>query len=334
MFNFFKSNNPALAIVNLVLIILFRLVFLFHPVDISALYHHTEPASKFFIRSLHISEMPLLWLVIAGGVLCFIESLLVNRIINRHKVASRKNYMGGILFVVFSSLTTECMVLSPAMMGALFLILILDKLFDLSRPEKLYGSIFDLGFLSAIAMLFYFPSVYLLLLVIIAFLTMRTGTVKGILIIFTGFFSALLVVFTIYFWYDMLPEMGPDLVNFRYRIPLNTLSFSHWQEIDLIWIAVVSAWVFVNIPGIIYSSVIQTRKYITILALGVAFSFLVVPLLFNFNLSHLHFVLTSVTILCAVYFVETKITVIAKVLFIVLILSVFIFEYLPLFIPI
>ncbi|MCW3127752.1 MAG: beta-carotene 15,15-monooxygenase [Bacteroidetes bacterium] len=333
MFNFFKSNNPALAAVNVVLIILFRIVFLIHPTDTAFLFHHAEPASKFFIRLLDLTHMPTLWLAIAGGVLCFIESLLVNRIINRHKVSARKNYIGGILFVIFSSMVPACQLLSPALVSIFFTLLILDKMFDLSRPEKLYGAIFDLGFLAAIAMLFYFPAVYLLLLVIIGFLTMRTGTLRGILIIFTGFLAVMLVVFTVYFWKDALPQMLPDMVNLSYRIPMSKISFTIWQEISIGWIALIGAWILLNVPAILYSSVIQTRKYITVLILSGVFSFLAIPLLFNLNLTHLLFALTSMTILGAVYFVETKATLIAEVLFIVLILSVFALEYLPLFIP-
>jgi hypothetical protein len=144
----------------------------------------------------------------------------------------------------------------------------------------------------------------------------------------------LLVVFTAYFWYDALPEMILDVVNARYRIPLGSMSISRWQGIEIGYITLVGAWILANIPGILYSSVIQTRKYITILVLSGVFSLLAIPLVLNFNLSHLLFVLTSLSILCAVYFVETKIVVIAEVLFIVLILSVFAFEYLPLFVPI
>ena len=334
MFNFLKSNNPALAVINLVLIILYRIIFIFHPIDTTSIFHHAEPASKFFIRYLHIASLSPVWLLVSGGVLCFIESLLVNRIINHHKVATKKNYLGGIMFVIFTALIPECQVLSPALVSTLFLLLIMDKLFDLSKPDKQYGSIFDLGFLSGIAMLFYFPSIYLLVLVIIGFLTMRTGTLRGILIILTGFFAILLTVFTVYFWFDHLPEMALDMINLQNRIPLSSISLTRMEGIELIVVTFVGAWILVNVPSILYSSVIQTRKYITILILSGVFSLLVIPLQFNFNLSHLLFVLTSLTILCAVYFVETKITVIAQVLFIVLILSVFIFEYLPLFVPI
>ena len=48
---------------------LYRVLFFFHPVDVSILYHHSEPASKFFIRFLHIdSNTHLAWLLTGGGL--------------------------------------------------------------------------------------------------------------------------------------------------------------------------------------------------------------------------------------------------------------------------
>ncbi|MBS1626176.1 MAG: hypothetical protein JST83_19300 [Bacteroidetes bacterium] len=334
MFSFFKSNNPALAVINVILIILFRFVFLIHTFDLGGIYRHSEPASALFIHLLDPVHVSQLGLAIGGGILCFIESLLVNRIINRHKVSARKNYLGGILFVVFSSMIPECLVLGPALVAALFMLLVLDQLFDLSRPEKLYTNKFDLGFLTGIAILIYFPAIFMLPVVIIGFLTMRTGTIKGILIIFTGFASVLAIVFTYYLWYDMLPDMLPDIANLPNRKPLSLVRLTHWQEISVAWIVLIGAWILANVPAILYSSVIQTRKYITILIMSGFFSLLAITLVFNFHLTHLIFMLTCLSILSAMYFVETKMTFIAEILFIVLILSVFTFQYLPIFVPV
>ena len=331
MLNFFKSNNLGVIFTNVVLIVLYRVLFFFHPVDVSYLYHHAEPASKFFMRLFHISaNTPLVWLLISGGLLCFIESLLVNQIINNYRVTTKKNYIGGVLFIVFTSMVPECLVLSPALIATLLLLLCIDKIFELAKPDKLYGHIFDLGFFSALAMLFYFPAVYFLLFVSIGFFMMRSVTFRERVMILTGFFSMLAVVFTVYFWFDSLPEMVLDIVNFQYKTRLSFSKFSSWQLAALGWMGFLALWLAVFIPGLLFASVIQIRKYISLLAIGAVLSLLALPLDFNFNLSHLLFLGTSMSILFAVYFVETKTNLISEILFIVLILSVFVFEYLPL----
>jgi hypothetical protein len=148
--------------------------------------------------------------------------------------------------------------------------------------------------------------------------------------IFTGFFCVLAVVFTVYFWFDALPDMLPDMVNIQYRKPLSFRTYTTWQIADLIWIGAVSISVLAAIPGLLFSSVIQTRKYISLLVIGAALSLLVVPLAFNFNLGHMVFLLASLSILTAFYFVETKSNLIREILFIVLILCVLVFQYVPL----
>jgi hypothetical protein len=333
MLNFFKSNNLAVLSANVVLIILYRLLYFFHPIDISHIYRHAEPASKFFIRILHIGpQTPIAWLLIGGGVLCLIESLLINRIVNSYRVTTKKNYLGGVMFVIFTSLVPECMVLSPALVSALILILCIDKVFELAKPEKMYGHIFDLGFLSGVAMLFYFPAIYFLIFVSIGFFMMKSVTFRERVMIFTGFFCVLAVVFTVYFWFDSLPEMVLDMVNIQYRVPFLFSKFTDWQIADLIWILVITLFVLGNVPRLLFSTVIQTRKYVSILIIGGALSLLAVFIAFNFNLSHLVFLLTSLSILYAFYFVETKTNLFNEILFIVLILSVLTFEYLPFFV--
>lgn len=335
MLNFFKSNNLGVAFTNAIFIVLYRLVYFFHPIDLSHIYRHAEPASKFFIRLLHIGPgTHPAWLLIGGGVVCFIESLLVNRIINSYRVTTKKNYLGGVMFVVCTSMVPECMVISPALIASLILLLCIDKIFELAKPEKLHGAIFDLGFLSGLAMLFYFPAVYFLIFVFIGFFMMRSVTLRERLIIFTGFFCVFSVVFTVYFWFDSLGQMMRDVVNFPYRIPLSLTRPSHWQIASISWIGVLALWLMAFIPGLLFSSVIQIRKYISLLAIGAALSIAALPLVFNFNLSHLVFLLTSMSILYTVYFVETKTNFINEILFIVLILSVLVFQYLPFFVPI
>ena len=333
MLNFFKSNNLAIVFANVVLIILYRLLYFFHPIDLSHIYRHAEPASKFFIRILHIGpQTPIVWLLLGGGLLCFIESLLVNRIINSYRVTTKKNYLGGVMFVIFTSLVPECMVLSPALVAALILLLCIDKIFELAKPEKLYGHIFDLGFLSGLAMLFYFPSIYFLIFVSIGFFMMKSVTFRERVMIFTGFFCVLAVVFTVYFWFDSLPEMVLDMVNIQYRVPFSFSKFTDWQIADLIWILAITLYVLGNVPRLLFSTVIQTRKYVSILIIGAGLSLLATFIAFNFNLSHLVFLLTSLSILYAFYFVETKTNLFNEILFIVLILSVLTFEYLPFFV--
>jgi hypothetical protein len=331
MLNFFKSNNLAVVSVNVLLIVLYRLLYFFHPIPIANIYHHAEPASKFFIRILHLGPLSsYVWLLIGGGIFCLIDSLLIDKIINSHRVTTRKNYLGGVMFVVFTSLVPECLILSPALVASLILLLCIDKIFLLAKPEKLYSDIFDLGWLSGIAMLFYFPAIYFLLFVSIGFFMVRSVTFRERVMILTGFFCVVAVVFTVYFWFDSLPEMVLDLVNVQYRVPLSLSKFTTWQIAALIWIGIIAIYVVFNVPRLLFSTVIQTRKYVSLLVIGGVLSLLAVPLVFNFDLSHLVFLLVSVSILYAFYFVETKSNLFNEILFIVLILSTVIFECLPL----
>jgi hypothetical protein len=324
MLRVLKSNNPGLVVGNIVLIILYRIFFLSSSHDVSFLLHHTEPLSKFLFGFLHQVNLDGAFpLSILGGALCFVQSLLVNLIVNTHKVTSRKNYLGGLLFVIWSSFFNEFLVLSPAQIALTFLLFLFHKIFTLSKQEKLYGDIFDLGFLTSISILFYFPSAIFILIIFIGVYTVRTFSVREFSMILLGFGAVAFSVFTIYFWNDSLPSLFMDMINIQNRIPFHWGILHTAQVGVLVWMLLITIWVFLNLPSLLSYTAIQIRKYAGVLMISYVLLLIATVLHFNFNLSHLILLTAPLSLLSCLYFVETKTEGIAGILFIVLILSGF-----------
>ncbi len=82
---------------------------------------------------------------------------------NEQRMTAKKNFMAGWLFIMLTSIFTEGLVLSPVLIALTFIILACEKAFRLIKKEKMYGDIFDIGFLISLASFFYFPSLVLLL---------------------------------------------------------------------------------------------------------------------------------------------------------------------------
>lgn len=331
MLNFFKSNNLAVTFVNLALILIYRLPLLFRPLDFRYLYRHNEPAARLFFGPFINGGGPAAyWLLAAGGLLCFVESLMINAIVQKHKLSTKKNYLSGLIFVVFASLSPDCLAIGPAMISTFFLLICLDKIFGLSRQEKLYTDIFDLGFYSVMAVAFYFPSLYFLALVYTGYFIVRPVIPRELLIIITGFATVMIVMVSVYYGSDITGRLLSDLMNLNNRLPLTSILKGKIYYLPLAWSFVVSLILLFRLPRTLNATVIQTRKYISVLVVNAAFAFAALLLAFNFNLSHLLFWAVSAGIVAAVLFVETKTNILNEFLFIVLILSVPVIEYLPL----
>jgi len=330
LFSFFKSNNPGVVIFYIAYLAVFRICFAFVPVDTSNVFTHTEPLSQLFFGLLKSPLLTYPWLSpFLAAVLSFIQALLVNNIVNENKVLAKKSYLAGLLFIIVSSFFKESLVLSPALLALTFVILSTERLFSLIKKEKAFGDVFDVGFLVAIAALFYFPAILFFLFAYIGLGTMRAFAYRDWIIILLGFMSPFIVVFTWYFWFDKAPVMLAEMANVHNHTWLNNLALKpvDWMLLGalLLLIAVSLA----LLPGALYSSLIQVRKFSTAL---ITLLFLIVV---SFSLQqtvHLsHWVLLSLplSIIFSMVLTQIKNKWVSEVMHLILILLVLAGQYLP-----
>lgn len=326
MVSFFKSNNPGVVVFYLVYIVGFRLCFFFSPFDTGFVFNHHEPVSFFLFPTLQkLPFNPLVTLAILSGLLQFVQALLVNLVINENKMTTRKTYLGGMLFILFSSFFKESLLLTPASLALTFIIMAAAALFRLARKEKDYGDVFDGGMLTSLAVLIYFPTVVVLLFIFIALGTVRTFRYREWTAILLGIITPVFVVFTISYVSDYsLPGI----------LPQAWLPGLHFQTFD--WVSS-GVYLFCCIaplllmPVVIQSTLIQVRKFVTLLTV------LLVLLLVSFMLQQKtgleYFILLAFppAIISTMILSQLKNTLVAEVIHIILILLVLTGQYLPSF---
>lgn len=326
MVSLFKSNNPGIVVFYLLYIIGFRLCFFFAPFDAGFVFNHHEPVSNFLFPALQrLPFNPLATLAVLSGLLQFVQALLVNLVVNENKMTTRKTYLGGLAFILFSSFFKESLLLTPASLALTFVILSSAALFRLARKEKDYGSVFDAGMFSTLAVLIYFPTVVVLLFVFIAMATVRTFRYREWTALLLGLLSPLFLTFTFSFVTD-IPLPG--------FLPQGWLPGLHFKAFD--WVSsgvylVCCIAPLLLIPVVIQSSLIQVRKFVTLL------SVLLVLLLVSFSLQQNtgleYFILLAYppAVFSTMILSQLKNPIVAEVIHIILILLVLTGQYLPSF---
>jgi hypothetical protein len=332
LLSFFKSNNPGVVIFYIIYLILFRLCYAFVPVDTAFVFQNREPLSYavFGLLRFFPGHEGIISLVLSG-VLCFCQALLINSLINENKILSRKNYLGGLLFIIIASFFKESLVLSPAALALTCIIIATQKLFSLIRKEKAFGDIFDVGFLVALAVLFYFPSVVFILFALIGLATMRPFVYKEWGIIFSGFISPLILLFTYYFWQNKTSGMLPDMANFHHQGLMKglVLTPSNLMLGISLFLLIFSSLAF--LPGALFSSLIQVRKYSTILVLLIFLTVCGFMLQQTVSFSHWVLLALPVSVIFSMVLMQIKRNVIAEVIHLILLLLVLVGQYMPLF---
>jgi len=332
LISFFKSNNPGVVAFYIVYLVVFRLCFVFAAVDTGYVFAHSEPLSRLFFTLLKGPLQGYAWLSpLLAAIITFIQALLINNIVNENKVLAKKNYLAGLLFIIVSSFFKESLLLSPALLSLTFVILSTQRMFSLIKKEKAFGDVFDVGFLVAIAALFYFPATLFFLFAYIGLGTMRAFAYRDWIIILLGFISPYIMVFTWYFWFDKAQLLLPELAGLHGHTWLNGLKFKPEDWMLSGSLLLLTAMALAILPTALYSSLIQVRKFSTTL---IALLFLIVIAFSLQQTVHLsHWVLLSLPlgIIFSMVIMQIKNKWVSEVMHLILILLVLAGQYLPLF---
>ncbi len=173
MTGIFKANNPY----NNFLLFVYGLV-LKLPVFIYPIVPKPQQLDGIFYRAI------LKWLAAAGStapviysfiafLLLYVQAISLNKILNDQRLLSRPNYLAGMSYLLITSLFTEWNVLSAPLIINTLLIWVLSKLCNLYNNAGASTILFNIGMVTGLASLFYFPSIAFSLLIIVGIVITR-----------------------------------------------------------------------------------------------------------------------------------------------------------------
>lgn len=332
MLSFFKSNNPGVVAFYLFYLAAFRLVFFFTSPDLSFIQIYHEPLSSFLIGGFAADIFLTPWVSTSvAALLVFVQSLFVNRIINEQRMTAKKNFLAGLLFIMLTSFFTQGLVLSPALIALTFIIIACETAFRLIKKEKMYGDIFDIGFLVSLASFFYFPAIALLFFSLACLINLRSFNYREYMVLLLGLATPFFLLFTYYYWNDDLPQMIISVTNHYERGWFLNFNPHNIEWIQIGVILALSVVLLGLVPGVVYASLIQVRKFVAILMfllLLISASFFLQQ---QVSLSHLVWLAFPLSIFLTMVIMQWKRKMIGEVTHIILFLLIVAGQFLPLF---
>ena len=325
MLSFFKSNNPGVVTFYLFYLVAFRVCFAFVPGAAETNLHYHEPLATAIEYAMGYLQAALIPLLVLGAVLQFIQAIIINRLVNENKMIARKTYMPGVVFIILSSFMPAMLLFSQISLALTFLMLATAAVFRLTKKEKAYGDVFDVGFLSSIAVLIYFPSIILILFAYISLSSLRAFRAREWLAALFGFVTPFFVAFVVFY------VSNATIENFLPAYSLSNTGFSAVQWIQACALLLCSFGAFVILPLVLQSTLIQVRKLTTLLTVLFA---LLIPAFFlqqQLSLSYLLLLSFPVSVITSMLLVQFKNPLVSEVFHLILILLVLAGQYLPLF---
>lgn len=128
------------------------------------------------------------WICFLFGIACIVASLLVMLRINaNHRFVDRSSYPFTVfLFIGLTSLPE--FLLHPELLFTTFLgILVIYLLLEIYNQPSISGIIFKSAIICSFASLFYLPSIFLLLLILVSISIFRPFTLRNFLLVLIGF---------------------------------------------------------------------------------------------------------------------------------------------------
>jgi len=214
LFEIFRKN---LFIGNLLLLpytFLIRISSLVNPVS------HAKGQDSGLLSDLVFAAIPdALAQNILANVLIFIQALLINHIFTKNHFSRESTLFTGALYILYCSIMAENNLLTPALIGNTFLILALMYLLNTYKVPIATASIFNTGFMLAVAAEFYIPNFFYLLFGVVGLLILRSFKVLEKLQYLIGFVIPYFLVFTYKYWYGIPFADLNFLTKVFFRVP-------------------------------------------------------------------------------------------------------------------
>ncbi|MBN1338915.1 MAG: hypothetical protein JXA03_06310 [Bacteroidales bacterium] len=151
-------------------------------------------------------------------LLLFFEAYYLNYVLIGNNIVPRNSIFTAFIYFLLMSSDKSLLTLHPVLAANLFLMPALNHILKIYMQENAFATVFNIGFLTALASFFLAPSVWLIFFIWLTFIVYRIVSWREWLISLTGYVLPYLFLFTWLFWTDsagLMSEMAGEAVSVR-----------------------------------------------------------------------------------------------------------------------
>lgn len=234
MIRLFSGNNPLNVLLLFFLGILLKLPFFLQPV----IPHYDASDGFLYVWLLQAFEPAgsvLPWLYpIVSFLLLFIQAVTFNGLINNQKLFPQPNLLPAFSFLLITSLVPDWNVLSPGLIINTVLVWAWPRMVGLYHNTHPKQNLYNLGFGFGICSFIYFPSVYYLLLLIVALALYRTFNISEWLVTLVGLLTPFYFVLVYFFVWDQWHLVETLLPPQHLLLPAVPFNSDFWITLSLV----------------------------------------------------------------------------------------------------
>ncbi|MBA3649747.1 MAG: hypothetical protein H0W62_14595 [Chitinophagales bacterium] len=327
MISIFRSYHPAVIFLLLVYTIFFRLILFKETVHLQP-EQESEMMTGFLYETLNQLLVNRAWLFhITAIMVTFLQALYFNYIVNYYRILSKPSYLPALSYILISSLFSEFLYLTPALLANLFLLLAFSKMFSSYKKENALSIIFDAAFYISIASLIFFPYLVFIFFIIIPILIYRPFNLRELIIPFVGLLIPYYFLGVYFFWENRLNEFLHSLMISELRFSPDVLEKSIRILTESIPVLFVMVWSALFIQANLFKMVVQVRIYLMLFIIFFLIGIFSLAIHFNGEIDHFIWIIIPAGIAFALFFTEYKKRIVPEILHLFLILAILFFQY-------
>ena len=254
----FRSINPLNIILLIGIAILLRIgIFMDLPQKIS--FEFMEPFARLLIDIPLQSAFSPLGNVIVALAILITQALIFNKIINSYGLLGKSTFLPALLYVTTGSLLTPFLLLSPTLICNFLILWMIEKFLSVYKRAEVSSVMFDLGMLTALGTLIYFPFISMLPLMWISLIIFRPFNWREWIAAIIGFITIFFFLAVYYYWNNSLGKFYEIWLPLATRFQVN-LRINLVDSLVLIPVAIILVLGFFQLQKNFFRSVVQLRK--------------------------------------------------------------------------
>ena len=326
MLKFFKQSYIAQFVVIVLLV-----VALWIPVFVSQASEVTvgSPITPLYNLVASIFGSSSLALTIFTFVVFGVSVLFFNSMLSVNQLVTRNSSIGAFIFMLCMCCVPIQDEFYPFLLAVPLIMMTMQTVYLIYQIEKPEIYLMNAGFFVALASMFYFPAIILIIWVLLAIMIMDIRELKQFLIPIIGFFFPYFILFVCFFFNHTLIEKVKDYSLAFNELGLEKLGVGTYEMTILAIVFVLAAISLMMIKSDKADNSVGTRKKINVTLWLFVFSFIMLfmqkPVMFNGMI----FIALAVFLSMALCYVKKSKLV--DIVMVVMMLAVIVNQYLPLF---
>ncbi|MEM6724141.1 MAG: DUF6427 family protein, partial [Bacteroidota bacterium] len=201
------------------------------------------------------------WSAISHFLLVFVQSILINYLVNHFRLNRENTYFPAVFYVFTIGAVFPAFQLTAPLVGVTFLLIMLVDLFGAYKSKNAAGRVFNMGFWVAVASLFYLPWMVFLVFGLLGLVVLNVLDGKTLVILLIGFCVPYFLLWTYFYVYDqgglLWSEHFGDNLSLFDLTNLGNLDF--YYRIGLLGIVMILG--LLNWNHFLFRTKIQVQKY-------------------------------------------------------------------------